>query len=240
VTTRNLVGACAVGAACLLVGCDAIKDAASITGNTNTGSTTMVVYPGQVVSGQADANGGAQTKVFPQTLVAIGGQVLSQYTWSKTTGYALPMAGLLVDEKGVVTGSGISIKAGTYTMHVDVKDATSIIRSGTVTVQINACNSAAGTTNPCMAVNVQSTSGFYLPAGKVGNEYAATIFAMGGTPPYRWAKVSGELPLGMSIDASGGVFKGKPTVAGTFNVSVQITDNLNKSTTAPFTLVIAP
>lgn len=200
----------------------------------------MVIYPGQVVSGQADANGGAQTKVFPQTLVATGGQLLSQYTWSKTSGHALPLAGLFLDPKGVVTGSGSSIQAGTYTMYVDVKDATSIIRSGTVTVRISSCNSAAGTTNPCMAVDVQSTSGFYLPAGKVGNEYAASIFAMGGTPPYRWAKASGNLPLGMSIDASGGVFKGTPTVAGTYTVSVQITDNLNKSTTAPFTIVIAP
>ncbi|MDP1858921.1 MAG: Ig domain-containing protein [Gemmatimonadaceae bacterium] len=200
----------------------------------------MVVYPGQVVSGQADANGGAKTKVFPQTLVAIGGQVLSQYTWSRTTGSAFPLAGLSLDANGVVSGSGSSIQAGTYTLHVDVKDATSISRSGTVTLRIDSCNSAAGTTNPCMAVDVQSTGGFYLPAGKVGTEYAATIFAMGGTPPYRWAKVSGELPLGMSIDASGGVFKGKPTVAGTFNVSVQITDNQSKNTTASFTLVIAP
>jgi len=239
-TVRKLVASGGVAATCLLGACNAIKDATSITGNTNTGSTTMVVYPGQVVSGQADVNGGAQTRVFPQTLVAIGGQVLSQYTWSKTSGYALPLAGLFLDPNGVVTGSGSSIQAGTYTMHVDVKDATSVIRSGQVTVRITACNSAVGTTNPCMAVDVQSTNGFYLPAGKVGTEYAATIFAMGGTPPYRWAKSSGTLPLGMSIDASGGVFKGKPTVAGTFALSVQITDNQNKSTVAPFTLVIQP
>lgn len=239
-TTRNLRSACGVVAACLLTACNAVKDATSITGNTNTGTTTMVVYPGQVVSGQADANGGAQTKVFPQTLVATGGQLLSQYTWSKTSGYALPLAGLFLDPNGVVTGSGSSIQAGTYTLHVDVKDGTSIIRSGLVSLTIRNCNSASGTSNPCMAVDLQGTAGTYLPAGKVGAEYAATIFAMGGTPPYRWAKSSGNLPLGMSIDALGGVFKGAPTVAGTYPVNVQVTDNVNKSIVLPFTIVVAP
>jgi len=222
------------------VACNVVEDAVSITGNTNTGTTSMVVYPGQVVSGQADSNGAAYSKIFPQTLVAIGGQVLSQYTWSTTSGYALPFVGMSLNGNGVLIGSGLSLKAGTYTMHLDVKDGTSIIRSGLVTLQIRGCNSKVGTMNPCMAVNLQSTSGFYLPAGKVGAEYAASIFAMGGTPPYRWAKSSGELPLGMSIDALGGVFKGKPTVAGTFPVSILITDNLGATTLQSFTLVIAP
>jgi len=235
-----VIAAGGIVAACFLTACNIVKDPASITGNTSTGTTTMAVYAGQVVSGQTDANGGAQTKVFPQTLVATGGQLLSQYTWSKTSGYALPMAGLFLDPNGVVTGSGSSIQPGTYTMRVDVKDATSIIRSGLVTVQIRSCNSASGTTNPCMAVDLQSTGSFYLPAGKVGVEYAATIFTMGGTPPYRWAKSSGALPLGMSIDNAGGVFKGKPTVAGTYTVNVLMTDKLNKSIVAPFTIVISP
>lgn len=200
----------------------------------------MVVYPGQVVSGQADTNNAVQSRVFPQTLVAIGGQVLSQYTWSTTSGYALPFVGMSLNANGVLIGSGLSIKAGTYTMHLDVKDGTSIVRSGLVTLQIRGCNSKVGTTNPCMDVSLQSTSGFYLPAGKVGAEYAASIFAMGGTPPYRWAKSSGALPLGMSIDALGGVFKGKPTTAGTYAVNVLITDNANTTTVAPFSIVIAP
>lgn len=42
-----------------------------------------------------------------------------------------------------------------------------------------------------------------LPEAKVGNEYSHQFLAEGGLPPLIWGVVQGELPPGMTLDASG-------------------------------------
>ena len=63
-----------------------------------------------------------------------------------------------------------------------------------------------------------------------------------GSAPLRWSIVTGALPSGMTLSSSG-VLSGTPTVAGSFPLNVQVTDNQNQVAQKAFAfdvLLIAP
>lgn len=111
---------------------------------------------------------------------------------------------------------------------------------------LQVCDSGNGNTNiPCMSAVVSNVHNPYLPDGKVGSPYAATIVTRGGTPPYTWIFESGTLPSGIVIDQGRGILRGTPTTAGTYNFYVLTTDNAGGTTAleegvlaARFTLVV--
>jgi hypothetical protein len=76
-----------------------------------------------------------------------------------------------------------------------------------------------------------------LPAGKVGEPYVAQLRARGGKEPYRFER-DGNLPLGVQLRSDGGFF-GTPEVAGTFTLSLVVTDALGNADKAMATIVIA-
>lgn len=60
------------------------------------------------------------------------------------------------------------------------------------------------------------------PAGEVGVAYSFQFTATGGSGSYNWSVVSGALPAGLTLNASG-LLSGTPTTAGTFsNITVQV------------------
>ncbi len=62
------------------------------------------------------------------------------------------------------------------------------------------------------------------PAGTAGSAYAGyTFIASGGTGPLSW-KEAGPLPPGLTLSASGQL-SGKPGMAGTYPISVTVTDS---------------
>lgn len=76
-----------------------------------------------------------------------------------------------------------------------------------------------------------------LPAGTVGNAYAATLAASGGTTPYKWSLTSGALPSGVSLDAATGTLAGTPSSTAHDNsLKFQVTDSGTKAQTASVTL----
>ena len=79
-----------------------------------------------------------------------------------------------------------------------------------------------------------------LPAGAVGVSYSAALAAANGVPPYTWGIASGQLPPGLNLQASAGQISGTPSQAGTFAVTVQVTDSSGQSTSAGFSANIAP
>jgi hypothetical protein len=79
-----------------------------------------------------------------------------------------------------------------------------------------------------------------LPAGYMGQPYAAPLAAAGGMPPYTWSIVAGALPPGLSIDAASGLIAGTPSAAGTYGFTVQVRDSANATATKPLALAPPP
>lgn len=81
-----------------------------------------------------------------------------------------------------------------------------------------------------------------LPDAFVGSPYSEALSASGRIPPYNWAIVSGSLPGGLTMDASGQI-SGTPSAPGTSTFSVEVSDSETPpaSATIQFSLaVIAP
>jgi len=88
--------------------------------------------------------------------------------------------------------------------------------------------SPVDTQTPPTALSVSTTS---LPNAVKEIEYSATLTAQGGTPPYAWKAVSGQLPAGLTL-SSAGVLSGKPSSTGEFDITVQVTDSAASPATA--------
>ncbi|HMV47227.1 MAG TPA: M12 family metallo-peptidase [Blastocatellia bacterium] len=78
-----------------------------------------------------------------------------------------------------------------------------------------------------------------LNAGIVGTPYNQQLAGNGGASPYSFALSGGSLPTNVTL-SSGGLLSGTPTVMGTFNFAVQITDANTCSSTQNFSLTINP
>jgi hypothetical protein len=78
-----------------------------------------------------------------------------------------------------------------------------------------------------------------IAKGKKGDPYSQQLVAVNGKPPYTWALLSGALPSGLSLNASG-LISGNPTVFGTFSFTVRATDSVGATAIASFSIVISP
>jgi hypothetical protein len=131
-------------------------------------------------------------------------------------------AGLSIDPStGVVSGkpSAAGIAHATIT-------ATSSLGTGGLAVDIDVRTALAITTAS-------------LPTFTSGLAGSTTVAASGGDPAtYHWS-VSG-LPSGFAIDPGSGVIAGGPTVAGSFPVTVGVSDGLGGTSSTGFTLSVVP
>jgi Zn-dependent metalloprotease len=100
---------------------------------------------------------------------------------------------------------------------------------------------------PAQTADPTCTAGGGVTVGNPGNKTGTvgtaitpfTVTASGGTSPYSFAATG--LPGGITINATSGQVSGTPTAAGTFNVTVNVTDSSNpvKSGSTAFTFTIS-
>jgi len=81
-----------------------------------------------------------------------------------------------------------------------------------------------------------------LPNGVMGESYSQTIEATGGTGPYTWSIVSGDVPDGTMLDPATGTISGDPNTLGSFGFRVRVTDSSDPAQTdeRDFLIVINP
>jgi|GEM_PF-553961 len=89
---------------------------------------------------------------------------------------------------------------------------------------------------PCGNVIITTTS---LPDGQVNVYYNQFLEASSCSSPFNWTNISGSLPPGLIL-ASNGDISGTPTNSGTFDFTVQVTDNDGHSTNQALSLTINP
>lgn len=166
-------------------------------------------------------NGAAGT-AYARTLTATGGT--APYGFA-VTGGTLP-TGLTLSSAGALSGTP-SI-AGSFTFTVTATDASTgtgpygSSRSYTVTITAPAITLAPAT----------------IPAGTVGQAYAQSLTATGGTGPYSYAVTAGTLPAGLTF-GSDGALAGTPTAGGTFSFTVTGSDANGFTGSRAYSLTIA-
>jgi hypothetical protein len=89
--------------------------------------------------------------------------------------------------------------------------------------------SLIATNGTSFAVNFVAPSALTLrttafPEGSVGTAYSSSVSVTGGNPPYSFAS-AGPLPTGVALDHANGAVGGTPTVAGTSNFTLRVTDS---------------
>ena len=66
---------------------------------------------------------------------------------------------------------------------------------------------------------------YSTPNARIGQNYSFQLQAWGGTEPYLWTVVAGELPPGLTLDGATGTISGEPTTQGTFGFKILLTDS---------------
>lgn len=179
--------------------------ATSITDSTRSATLQIKVSPPPAISTTTIPAATAGT-AYNATLSESGGT--SPYTWSVTAG-ALPAGLSLNGSTGTITGTPTGASSSSVTFHI--ADAAGMSASQAITV----------TVNPPPALTITTAS---LPGGSMGTAYSQTLHATGGVPSYTWTITAGSLPAGLTL-SSAGVIAGTPTVIGTSNFTVKVTDS---------------
>ncbi|WP_425520907.1 putative Ig domain-containing protein [Xanthomonas hortorum] len=143
---------------------------------------------------------------YSQVLTASGGT--APYTYAVSAG-SVP-AGLTLASNGTLSGNPTA--EGSFNFTVTATDANTFTAAQAYALTV---------ASPNLALPAST-----LPAGTAGQAYAATIApATGGTAPYSYALTAGALPTGVVVDVATGALSGTPTVAGTFNFTLTVSDS---------------
>jgi hypothetical protein len=80
-----------------------------------------------------------------------------------------------------------------------------------------------------------------LTAAEFGRVYAASLVAVGGTPPYEWHALDPEeLPPGLGV-ATDGLLEGRPVAAGDFSFGIEVKDSTGATVSKELSLrVVTP
>jgi hypothetical protein len=149
---------------------------------------------------------GTVGSAYDAALVATGGQ--SPHTWQVAVGVLPP--GLALSSAGRILGIPQAVGQFSFSVRVSGGSGRSASASFVLTTE-NALRVLTAT----------------LPDVEAGSVYQATLQATGGSPPYRWTVVEGQLPDGLAL-STGGVVSGTTSGGSPSSVVVAATDSLGR------------
>jgi hypothetical protein len=177
---------------------------------------TFIIRVVQRLTAAAPASSPAEVGIpFTATVSATGGR--APYIWSHPLGTLPP--GLTLDPT-TGTISGTPTAAGSFAATLTVTDSLGL------TAQVNLPLTVAAK----LAIVTKK-----LKAAKEGKRYSARIVTTNGVSPKTY-KLRGKAPRGLKFNTRTGVLSGKPTKAGTFRLTFEVTDQLGAK--AKTTLVL--
>ncbi|MGD0832773.1 MAG: putative Ig domain-containing protein, partial [Terracidiphilus sp.] len=191
-------------------------------GNKGTLNCSITVLP-PVTTGCVTFNAVKGVAITPVTVTGSGGAGGS-YTFTAT---GLP-PGLTMSSAGVISGTPTA--SGTFNYTVTVTDTGGNQGSGRCS-HSSTLNCTITVTSPISAtcLTIDAVQGNAI--------VTATLVGSGGTGPYTFTATG--LPAGLSISTSGAI-SGTPTVNGTFNYTVTITDSKGNKGTLSCTISVLP
>lgn len=191
-----------------------------VTMNADRAAGAALVLPVQIAS-SISLQSAVQGANYSQQLKVTGG--VGNYAWSLIGG-ALP-PGMLLRTTGML--EGMPTQSGSYQFRVRAV-------SGTLADSASLQLAVAAPALPPVIISTPST----LPNGTQGVSYNYQLTATGGSGTYTWSVLSGSLPPGVTLSASG-LLSGLPTSFGTFNATLQATSG-TQSVSKSLQFVIAP
>jgi hypothetical protein len=194
------------------------KFTANVSDSSNPAQTTsaamsVLVTAIQLAITSSTLPSGTSGTPFSTALSASGGA--APYTWAIASG-SLPAGLSLVPSTGLISGTPTT--SGTSSFTATVTDAESPAQSKSATISLSVTTASL-------------TLSTALPYATDGTAYSAGLRVGGGTPAYTWSIPSGNLPAGLTMSATTGVISGTPSVTGTSNFTVMVTDNSNPAQT---------
>jgi hypothetical protein len=125
--------------------------------------------------------------------------------------------------------SGTPTQVGEYTFTVRAEDSINVdTQQYTITI-----NAPPDEDEP---LQITTTA---LPDGTVGSPYSFSIEAINGNGPLTWSITAGALDTGLSLGSSNGLISGTPVLAGTYSLTVSVTDG-DDADSAQFTHLVNP
>ena len=188
------------------------------TGVTASKQLTLTIATALTISTASPLPTGEAGISYSVTLAAAGGA--PPYTWSVTGGGLPP--GLSLSTSGGI--SGVPGTAGTFNFTAQAADSNHATASAAFALTIVAP----------VTISTAAT----LDEGSVGSAYSESLAASGGVTPYVWSLTSGTLPPGLNLSA-GGAITGTPTITGTSQFTVKVTDGLGATSSRQFIIVVA-
>ncbi len=182
-----------------------------------TQSESLTITAAPAITSPSLAGGEVSVAYTATPVVAAG---TAPYTWSTST--PLPGGLSLNPSTGAITG--VPTVPGTFTFTLVVVDGAGVHASQSESVTVAALPSAVG-------------GG--MVNGDVGVSVGRQLTTQGGIGPYAWRVSTGSLPVGITLSAAG-MISGVPADAGTFVVTVTVTDAHGLISSEPLTLVVEP
>ena len=228
---RKLLAACAA-AGSLLVGAGGITASQGVAEAATTDQMICEYSFANGICNLGQAQAGQPYEAFLGTADSDGG--VFTVTGTVPPGTQVPYQ---YGAPGTILG-GTPTTAGTYTFTVSGTDWNQIpIAPMTYQVTI-----AGNFTPPPVTI----TDSPVLPSGTVETYYDYVFNVSGGSIPYTWTVVSGQLPPGLLLDSlitlsqTDNELAGTPRTTGTFTFTMQVTDGAGNHASKQFTLTIQP